>query len=406
MTALTDKKIILAVTGSIAAYKAAFLCRLLIKEGAEVKIIMTASAADLIGPLTLATLSKNPVTVGLHDSHSWNNHVELGLWADLLIIAPATANTIAHMAWGLCDSAVDAVYLSAKCPVMFAPAMDLDMWKHPATQKNIETLKSYGTLEIGVGTGELASGLTGPGRMAEPEEILSYVKRYFASAPSHDETLAGKKVLVTAGPTHEKLDPVRFIGNNSSGKMGVAIAAEFAKRGAKVTLILGPGSVTPPDMLNIATITVSSAEDMFQAVAPRFSEMDIVVFAAAVADYRPAIQESQKIKKRDDILNIELVKTIDIAGTLGKKKSKGQTIVGFALETNNEEKNALEKLVRKNMDLIVLNSLNDPGAGFAVDTNQVTIFGTTGILTQTELLSKQEIAVIIVDEIVKLRKSK
>lgn len=406
MTALTDKKIILAVTGSIAAYKAAFLCRLLIKEGAEVKIIMTASAADLIGPLTLATLSKNPVTVGLHDSHSWNNHVELGLWADLLIIAPATANTIAHMAWGLCDSAVDAVYLSAKCPVMFAPAMDLDMWKHPATQKNIETLKSYGTLEIGVGTGELASGLTGPGRMAEPEEILSYVKRYFASAPSHDETLAGKKVLVTAGPTHEKLDPVRFIGNNSSGKMGVAIAAEFAKRGAKVTLILGPGSVTPPDILNIATITVSSAEDMFQAVAPRFSEMDIVVFAAAVADYRPAIQESQKIKKRDDILNIELVKTIDIAGTLGKKKSNGQTIVGFALETNNEEKNALEKLVRKNMDLIVLNSLNDPGAGFAVDTNQVTIFGTTGILTQTELLSKQEIAVIIVDEIVKLRKSK
>lgn len=406
MTALTDKKIILAVTGSIAAYKAAFLCRLLIKEGAEVKIIMTASAAALIGPLTLATLSKNPVTVGLHDSHSWNNHVELGLWADLLIIAPATANTIAHMAWGLCDSAVDAVYLSAKCPVMFAPAMDLDMWKHPATQKNIETLKSYGTLEIGVGTGELASGLTGPGRMAEPEEIFSYVKRYFASAPSHDETLAGKKVLVTAGPTHEKLDPVRFIGNNSSGKMGVAIAAEFAKRGAKVTLILGPGSVTPPDMLNIAAITVSSAEDMFQAVAPRFSEMDIVVFAAAVADYRPAIQESQKIKKRDDILNIELVKTIDIAGTLGKKKSKGQTIVGFALETNNEEKNALEKLVRKNMDLIVLNSLNDPGAGFAVDTNQVTIFGTTGILTQTELLSKQEIAVIIVDEIVKLRKSK
>lgn len=406
MAVLEGKKIILAITGSIAAYKSALLCRLLIRQGAEVRIVMTSAATGMISQLTMSTLSRHPVMTSVHSGDTWHNHVELGLWADMMLVAPATANTLAHMAHGLCDSAVDAVYLSAKCPVMVAPAMDLDMWDHPATQNNMHTLRSHGVIEIPVGTGELASGLTGPGRMAEPEEIVNRLEEYFQARQTHSADLAGVNVLVTAGPTHEKLDPVRFIGNNSSGKMGIALATAFAERKAKVTLVLGPGSATPPQHELIEVQRVESAQEMFNAAQAGFAQAQITVFAAAVADYKPAVIADQKIKKKDDDLTIQLVKTIDIAGTLGAVKRKDQLIAGFALETQNELANAQDKLKRKHMDLIVLNSLNDPGAGFAVDTNQVTLIGPQGIIMRSGLLPKQEIATIIVDELVKLSNSK
>ncbi|MEY4930500.1 MAG: bifunctional phosphopantothenoylcysteine decarboxylase/phosphopantothenate--cysteine ligase CoaBC [Bacteroidota bacterium] len=395
---LAGKKILLGVSGSIAAYKSALLVRLLVKEGAEVKVIMTPSAHDFITPLTLATVSKNPVlTHFVKDSTGvWNNHVDLGLWADVMVIAPASANTLAKMASGLCDNLLLAVYLSARCPVFFAPAMDLDMLQHPSTKSNIQKLISWGNHQINPGHGELASGLVGTGRMAEPEEITSILNQYFNSS----SPLSEKKALVTAGPTHEALDPVRFIGNNSSGKMGYAIAEELANQGAEVVLVSGPTHLT----LNhpkIKLVRVSSAEEMFQACISEFSNTDITVLSAAVADYKPAQRAEQKIKKSDSTFTIELVKTRDIAAELGKLKKKEQFTVGFALETENEKSNAEKKIAAKNFDLIVLNSLNDAGAGFGHDTNKVTLIDKYHTYTEFNLKSKKEVATDIVNAIIK-----
>lgn len=367
---LHDKKIILGVCGSIAAYKAAILTRLLIKSGAQVKVILTPAARDFITPLTLSTLSRNPVLTEFakDDTGQWNNHVDLGLWADAFIIAPASANTLGKMAHGFCDNLLLAVYLSSRCPVFFAPAMDLDMLQHPSTKKNIETLIGYGNHLIRSGFGELASGLTGIGRMAEPEEIVNHLQDFFEK----DLKLRGKKVLVTAGPTHEAIDPVRFIGNHSSGKMGFAIAEALAAEGAEVNLISGPTQQhTQHPRIHVKQVT--SAREMLDACSAYFDTADITVLSAAVADYRPAEEAKQKIKKKADTLALALTKTEDIAATLGKRKHNGQIIVGFALETEEEEENALKKLDSKNFDLIVLNSLNDRGAGFGHDTNKVTI---------------------------------
>lgn len=367
---LHDKKIILGVCGSIAAYKAAILTRLLIKSGAQVKVILTPAARDFITPLTLSTLSRNPVLTEFakDDTGQWNNHVDLGLWADAFIIAPASANTLGKMAHGFCDNLLLAVYLSSRCPVFFAPAMDLDMLQHPSTKKNIETLIGYGNHLIRSGFGELASGLTGIGRMAEPEEIVNHLQDFFEK----DLKLRGKKVLVTAGPTHEAIDPVRFIGNHSSGKMGFAIAEALAAEGADVNLISGPTQQhTQHPRIHVKQVT--SAREMLDACSAYFDTADITVLSAAVADYRPAEEAKQKIKKKADTLTLALTKTEDIAATLGKRKHNGQIIVGFALETEEEEENALKKLDSKNFDLIVLNSLNDRGAGFGHDTNKVTI---------------------------------
>ena len=391
---MRGKKIILAITGSIAAYKAAFLTRLLVKAGAEVRVLMTPGAARFIAPLTLSTLSKNPVFTNVASQDDWNHHVELGLWADALVVAPATANTLARLANGICDNMVGAVYLSARCPVFFAPAMDLDMWKHPATQRNVERLQSYGNHLIPVGHGELASGLRGDGRMAEPEEILAFLQNHFKSLQS----LAGTKALVTAGPTFEPLDPVRFIGNRSSGKMGVAIAEELAQRGASVLLLLGPSQLRPHHP-NIETIRVQTAQQMHDIAIRHFPKTDMAVLAAAVADYRPKKMSEQKIKKKDKGWNMELEKTPDIALALGQMKKNNQFIAGFALETNNEKQNAKDKLKRKNFDLIVLNSLRDKGAGFNTDTNKITIFRKDNISKEFELKSKPDVARDIVDEI-------
>lgn len=397
---LNNKNIILGVCGSIAAYKAATLVRLLVKSGANVKVILTADAANFITPLTLATLSKNPVYTKYFEEETgvWSNHVELGLWADYMIIAPASANTLAKMAGGLCDNLLTAVYLSAKCPVYFAPAMDLDMWKHESTATNISKLQSFGNVLISPNSGELASGLFGAGRMAEPEEIISFLQeRILSSLP-----LAGVKVMVTAGPTYEPIDPVRFIGNHSSGKMGFAIADEFAGLGAEVTLISGPSAMQSVQRVN--RIDVTTAAEMLEACQANFEDSKITVMSAAVADYTPAQVATQKIKKSDDDLKIELKKTIDILATLGKRKQEGQILVGFALETQNEEEHAKGKLVKKNLDLIVLNSLNDPGAGFQKDTNKISIFNRDFEKQVFNTKSKTEVAKDICKAILNLFK--
>lgn len=393
---LTGKRILLGVSGSIAAYKSAFLTRLLVKAGAEVKVIMTPSAHDFITPLTLSTLSKNPVLTNFtkDETGQWNNHVDLGLWADVFVIAPATANTLAKMASGICDNLLMAVYLSARCPVFFAPAMDLDMLQHPSTKNNFQKLTSWGNRLIDPTHGELASGLVGTGRMAEPEEILKSLNLFFSNGP-----LKGKKAMVTAGPTHEAIDPVRFISNHSTGKMGFAIAQELANQGAEVTLITGPTSLSK-ELNGINVIAVNSADEMYSASVQHFTHSDISVLSAAVADYKPATKADQKIKKKDEAFMLELVKTKDIAAELGKLKRNGQLIVGFALETENEEANAENKLASKNFDLIVLNSLNNPGAGFGYDTNKVTIINSSKKKVEFNLKSKKEVARDIVSTII------
>ncbi|NBW34936.1 MAG: bifunctional phosphopantothenoylcysteine decarboxylase/phosphopantothenate--cysteine ligase CoaBC [Cytophagia bacterium] len=395
---LQGKKILLGVSASIAAYKAAVLVRLLIKEGAQVKVIMTHSATEFITPLTLATLSKNPVLVDFakEKTGEWNNHVELGLWADVMLIAPASANTLAKMANGLCDNLLLATYLSARCTVMLCPAMDLDMLAHGATQKNMDTLRSFGNQFIEPGYGELASGLIGNGRMAEPEEIVAKLKVHFSNGK-----LEGKKALVTAGPTYEAIDPVRFIGNHSSGKMGFAIAESLAQAGAMVTLVSGPThqQVNHP---NIKLIPVKAAQEMYEACAAVFATQDITVLSAAVADYRPTVQADQKIKKKEGGLTIELTQTIDIAATLGKQKKNGQLLIGFALETEQEKNNALKKLESKNFDMIVLNSLNDKGAGFGHDTNKITIIHRNHQEQHFDLKDKKAVAHDIVQAIIQL----
>lgn len=391
---LAGKKILLGVCGSIAAYKSALLIRLLIKNGADVKVIMTAAAHDFITPLTLATLSKNPVLTQFSkdETGQWNNHVELGLWADALVIAPASANTLAKMANGICDNLLLATYLSARCPVLFAPAMDLDMWKHPATQHNLIKLTAFGNKLIAPAHGELASGLIGTGRMAEPEQIVEMLLSFFKPGK-----LSGKRALVTAGPTYEALDPVRFIGNHSTGKMGFAIAEELLRQGAAVTLVCGPTHL--PNPAGVQVVRVNSAEEMFIASQQEFAHCDITVFAAAVADYKPATKATQKIKKGNGPMVIELVKTYDIAAELGKQKQTGQITVGFALETENEQTNAQSKLKAKNFDLIVLNSLNDAGAGFGHDTNKISILSAAGS-KEFNLKSKKEVATDIVTAII------
>lgn len=394
---LKGRKILLGVTGSIAAYKAAVLTRLLVKEEAEVRVVMTPAALDFVAPLTFSTLSKNPVLSSFlkESSGEWNNHVELGLWADALVIAPATADTIAKMAHGVCDNLLMACYLSARCPVFFAPAMDLDMLKHPATQSNMATLQGFGNKLLEPGFGELASGLIGMGRMAEPEEIVHQLNVHFATSG----VLKGKRALVTAGPTHEAIDPVRFIGNNSSGKMGYAIAETLANRGAQVELVSGPTHlVTTHPGVHVTRVT--SAEEMYQACTSIFPSVQITVLSAAVADYRPTVVADQKIKKGDGGLTLELTKTFDIAAELGRRKQPGQLIVGFALETENERANAEKKLTSKNFDLIVLNSLQDAGAGFGHDTNKITIVTRDRAAKEFNLKSKKEVAADIVNTIV------
>ena len=391
---LQGKKILLGISGSIAAYKAAHLVRLLIKAGAEVKIVMTPASKDFVSALTLSTLSKNIVLSDLSNNDSWSNHVLLGRWADVMLIAPLSCNTLAKMATGLCDNLLSAVYLSATCPVIVAPAMDEDMWHHSSTQNNLNTIQSYGNKIIPVESGELASGLFGEGRMAEPETILNKLNDFFL----YDNELKGKKVLVTAGPTHEALDPVRFIGNHSSGKMGIAIANEFKKRGAEVTLVLGPTALTPATGIKI--LNVQSAEEMYNACIDVFHDMDIAVMSAAVADYTPMEVSTDKIKKNTDHFSIELKKTKDILKHLGTIKKEGQLLVGFALETNNEQEYALNKMKNKNADIIILNSLNDKGAGFKYDTNKITIFNKIGGVYHFETKLKTAVAIDIVNNII------
>jgi phosphopantothenoylcysteine decarboxylase/phosphopantothenate--cysteine ligase len=418
---LEGKKILLGVTGSIAAYKSLLLVRLLIKEGAEVKVIMTPAAKDFVTPLSLATLSKHPVLSDLFEENTWANHVELGRWADLMLIAPVSCNTLAKMAQGLCDNLLLATYLSATCPVVVAPAMDEDMWRHPSTQTNLERLRSFGNFVIPVEMGELASGLYGDGRMAEPAGILAFVGNLLVAQPAKptqpaeidegglrsglpaggSQDLAGKKALVTAGPTYEAIDPVRFIGNHSSGKMGIAIAQELAERGARVDLVLGPTALSV-DIPGVTIHRVVSAAEMFKACLEIFPRTDISVMSAAVADYTPAVKSPEKIKKQNDNLVLELTKTPDILKTLGGQKKKGQVLAGFALETTGERGYALDKLTAKNADLIVLNSLKDPGAGFGFDTNKISIFEKGGVEIPYERKPKQQVAKDIVDRIVKL----
>ncbi len=402
---IKDKKILLGVTGSIAAYKSAFLVRLLVRAGAEVKVIMSQSAVDFITPLTLSTLSKNPVLIDFQKDKTgeWNNHVELGIWADVMLIAPASAHTIAKMANGLCDNLLLASYLSARCPVFICPAMDLDMFTHPSTLHNLKKLQTFGNHIIEPTEGELASGLFGKGRMAEPEEIVSVIEHFFDSQ-KRTKNLYGKKALITAGATREYIDPVRFISNNSSGKMGYAIAEELAKQGAKVTLISGKTNLHIQHD-NISKISVETAAEMFEATIPCVADSDIIVHCAAVADYTPKEKASQKIKKKENDLTIELVKTKDIAKEVGNLLQPHQFHVGFALETNEEIKNAKEKLKKKNFDMIVLNSLQDIGAGFEHDTNKVSIIDKTEQIIELPLKSKKEIAKDIVNLIASKLKS-
>ena len=393
---LTGKKILLGITGSIAAYKSAVLVRLLVKQGAEVKVIMTTAAKDFVTPLSLSTLSKNDVLADITDNDTWANHVMLGRWADVMLIAPLSCNTLAKMANGLCDNLLMAVYLSATCPVVVAPAMDEDMWHHNSTKENLKKITSFNNQIIPVEKGELASGLVGEGRMAEPENIVHWLEIFF----SNKLELKGKKVLITAGPTYEAIDPVRFIGNHSSGKMGVAIAEEMKNRGANVTLVLGPSNINVSE--NIEVIKVKSANEMYDACINHFEKTDIAVMSAAVADYTPVSTASQKIKKNENTFNIELTKTKDILKSLGEKKKNKQLLVGFALETSNEKEYALKKLQTKNADMIVLNSLNDAGAGFGYDTNRITIFDKHNNEYKFDTKSKKEVAKDIVNTIIKL----
>ena len=394
---LQGKKILLGITGSIAAYKSIYLVRSLVKAGAEVRVIITPSAKDFVSSLTLSTLSRNPVLTDLFDEESWSNHVMLGRWADLMIIAPLSCNTLAKMANGHCDNLLLATYLSATCPIVVAPAMDEDMWHHPATKENLKKLESFGNTIIPVEKGDLASGLTGEGRMAEPEQILDFIcTRFFLTRP-----LTGKKAMVTAGPTYEPIDPVRFIGNHSTGKMGLAIARELQHRGADVTLIMGPTQVDM-NTNGIPIVKVKTADEMYRASNKVFEKSDIAIMAAAVADYAPVAIAKEKIKKKEDRLVLELTKTKDILKSLGEKKKEGQVLVGFALETNDEERNAADKLQKKNADMIILNSLNDPGAGFGYDTNKITIFEKGGQQFSFDTKSKSEAAKDIVDTIIRL----
>lgn len=399
MSILSGKNILLGITAGIAAYKTASLVRLFIKAGAHVKVVMTPASKDFITPLTLSTLSKNPIITSFTNDEDendvWNNHVELGLWADLFLIAPATANTLSKMASGNSDNMLLATYLSAKCPVYFAPAMDLDMYKHESTKDSLKKLQSYGNIMIPATSGELASGLVGEGRMAEPEDIVSFIENHVLSGlPLHH-----KKVLITAGPTYEAIDPVRFIGNHSSGKMGFEIAKASSQLGAEVILITGPTHQKVNSNL-IKVIPVTSAQEMYNAVHNKFSDCDIAILSAAVADYKPKFVADKKIKKKDSTLTLELEKTKDILGSLGKIKEK-QLLVGFALETNNELENAIGKLKSKNLDLIVLNSLNDEGAGFGGATNKVTIIDKNENSVNYGLKSKAEVAIDIMQEILK-----
>lgn len=396
---LEGKNIVLGICGSIAAYKSATLVRLLVKAGANVQVVMTPDATNFITPLTLSTLSKNPVYHEYFEPETgqWNNHVELGLWADLIIIAPASANTMAKMAGGLCDNLLTAVYLSAKCPVYFAPAMDLDMWKHDTTTHNVSTLQGFGNILIPPGNGELASGLQGEGRMAEPEEIVAFV----SADIKKKLPLVNKKALVTAGPTYEAIDPVRFIGNHSSGKMGFAIADTLAALGADVTLVTGPSSQKSKQH-SVKRVDVTSAAEMLEKCKQYFTTTDICVMSAAVADYTPVNIAQQKIKKQDAVLSIDLKKTTDILKELGSIKRDNQLLVGFALETNDEEANAIEKLKKKNLDFIVFNSLNDDGAGFKGDTNKITLIDKQLQKTVFGLKSKDEVARDICQKITEL----
>jgi len=397
---LKGKKILLAVTGSIAAYKIPLLVRLLIKQGAEIRIVMTPAAKEFVSPLVLSTLSRHEVHTELVNENTWANHVQLGRWADLMLIAPASCNTISKMANGQCDNLLLATYLSATCPVMVAPAMDEDMWKHPSLKENIARLQSYGNMIIPVEKGELASGLHGEGRMPEPESLLTAIADFFLSK----DDFAGKTVLITAGPTYEAIDPVRFISNHSSGKMGLALAEEFSIRGAAVVLVLGP--VQQPVNFKVKElIKVKSAEEMYNVCVEKFPFVDIAVMAAAVADYTPVTVAAQKIKKSDDDFAIELLKTKDILAALGAAK-KHQLVVGFALETNNERENAIAKMEKKNADAIVLNSMNDAGAGFGVDTNKITVFEKGGGEHPFGLQSKKMTAKHIVDVVKRMMNEK
>lgn len=392
---LSGKKILIGITGSIAAYKSILLVRLLVKQGAEVKVVMTPAARDFVSPLVLETLSKNKVVSGLAEGSEWANHVMLGRWADVMVIAPLSCNTLAKMANGLCDNLLQAVYLSATCPVVLAPAMDEDMWKHPSTQKNLRVVKEYGNHVIDVNNGELASGLSGEGRMAEPEEIVTWLEETIFRSSK----LIGRKALVTAGPTYEALDPVRFIGNHSSGKMGFALAEELYRQGAAVTLIAGPVQIHTR-YKGIELVKVQSAQQMFEATAARFPSVDIAVMAAAVADYTPQEVAKEKIKKKGDGLVLQLAQTKDILKFAGQSKKPGQYVAGFALETEQEKENALKKLHTKNADCIILNSLRDEKAGFGVDTNQVTILDASGEERKIGLRSKRDVAAEIVSFII------
>ena len=396
---LKGKKVLLGVTASIAAYKTAELVRLFKKAGASVKVIQTEASLHFVTPLTLATLSENSVLSQMIDADSgeWNNHVDLGLLADFMVIAPLTANTMAKMTTGECDNLLLATYLSAKCPVYFAPAMDLDMYKHPSTLYNIERLQSFGNILIPSGFGELASGLVGEGRMAEPSEIIEHI----IADLSKDLPLSNKEVLITAGPTYEAIDPVRFIGNRSSGKMGIALALECANNGAKVNLVLGPSHIVVKHS-NISVSKVESASEMFKMVNSYFKSSDIAIFAAAVADYTPSIVAKNKIKKSDEKLTISLLKTTDILSEMALKKTAKQFVVGFALETENELENAKEKLKSKNLDMIVLNSLNNKGAGFEHNTNKITIIDKQNNIFDFELKDKSAVAKDIITKIIEL----
>lgn len=396
---LNNKKIILGITGSIAAYKAAFLLRLLVKEGADVKVLITPSGKEFITPVTLSALSGKPVDSEffVNTDGSWHSHVDLGLWADLMLIAPATANTMGKMTLGIADNLLITSYLSARCPVFIAPAMDLDMYKHPAVQKNIQTLQSYGNRIIEPDEGELASGLSGKGRMAEPENIVEQIISFF----ERKKELSGKRVLLTAGPTYEQIDPVRFIGNYSSGKMGYALAEELADRGAKVVLVSGPVEREIYNE-NIEIIRVKTAAEMLRACIEEFPLCDAAILAAAVADFTPVQAEDIKIKRKKENYSIELKPTTDIAAELGRVKKLNQIMVGFALETDKEEQNAFAKLKRKNFDFIVLNSLRDEGAGFGTDTNLITIIDKNNNRQKYELKPKKLVAIDIVDKLCSL----